>query len=232
MAVRGKTALERCGVGHWSHDKVPKGETRLGWIAGDTHCYPCHSSKASKPCLKLLIGDHHKCPGCDASVPIKMLGYVPLYRTDGKPMIVVVQDYVFETLNKLHLHHHVEWGREKGSGEGVWVRSSGLNRPWVTSIVAKQRPADITEALCKIWRLPEVLGYARAWLVCDDNAVSPPPPPPPDKSILERVTEVENEGRAKLRAMIREQFVVKHDEPKDLADLLPDPSVNGRHRKK
>ena len=231
MAVRGKAALESVGIGHWGHDKVPKGEERTGGLAGDVHCFPCHSSKATKPCLKAIVGKEAPCPGCDANTPVKQLGYVPVYRHDGKPMIVVVQDYSFEYLDKLKLHQFISWGREKGNGEGVWVKKNDLNRPWTSAIPAKMRPADITEALCKIWRLQEWVGFVRLW-VGEAHAPPPPPPPPPPANIVEAVHQAEDKHRDELRRLMRSQFPLRKSESQTLEDLLPEPSANGRHKKR
>jgi len=179
----------------------------------------------------LLVGDHAKCPGCDANVEIKELGYVPLYRQDGKPMFVVVQSYIFETLDVLKLHTHVEWGREKAKGEGIWVRKSELNRPWHSTIPAKMRPADLTEALCKVWRMPELLAYARAWLLPSDNGVSPAPAEKP-ATVLAQVHEIEDRARAELRAVMKRQFPLRKGEPQMVEDLMPEPSANGKHGRK
>lgn len=144
-------------------------------------------------------------------------------------MFIVVQSYAFESLDKLKLHAHVEWGREKAKGEGIWIRKSELNRPWSSTIPAKMRPVDISEALCKVWRMPELIGYARAWVMPSDNPVSIPPGTPPSTGMVPTFERSEAATNARLAAKVK-RMEAKERGLGTLSDALPAFSTNGVHK--
>ena len=229
MGFRGRPPRGGVGGVWWSFDKCTAGETRTGWIAGDVHCVHCHCSKRSQPCVKLLLGERAKCQCDDTPTPAKPLGFVPLWRSDGKPMVVVIREHQFESVARIKPLRYVTWGRLKGSGESVSIREHELEREWVTTLPEKKKPADLCHWLCVIWGRPDLELALRESLFVSDNAVSPPVHMT-GKEVADELSNIDAAARKQAARMLSEQLRVRRQDPPLIGDVLPTPSKNGSHR--
>lgn len=227
MGIRGKTPGRGDGIGTWSHDKVPAGSERYGWIAGDVHVFTCHSSRASKPCRRHYCGEMHDCVGCVTGIPVKPLGFVPLWRWDGKPTVIIIQEHHFEHVGMMGLHDRVIWGREKGHGEGVWVKTHPIQTKWETTIPAKRMPVDIVWACCVLFGMPDMERVLRDSLRTSDNPLSLTEPVTP-KEAKRQIDAIKAEAGDRITNVVKRSFVVKEADPAPLSELLPNLD---RHRR-
>lgn len=164
MGLRGKTAPGEERVTHWLHDKVPGGSDRVGWLAGDVHIVECHTSKATRPCLAAVCGRNVRCPGCKRGHPPTPTGFVPAFRDDARPVFFIVYDHQFERVGSIKFGARIEWGRERGAGETVWVRAVAGGPRWQSTLPDRQGPCDLTRTLCAIWEMPELRSALAAYL--------------------------------------------------------------------
>lgn len=189
MARRGKPPGGNGRGTHWTTDRVEVGSKNEGWIAGPLHVIDCHQRKGSKPCRKLLLGESATCAGCASHIPITELGYLPLYRGDGKPVVVCVQEHSFDLIDPLPLHARVSWGRREGDGESVWVQRLLSGPSWYTTLPEKRLPANITEHLLRIWEMPDLRAAVTALFATDcqpaDTAPLPAALSPADDGVNE-----------------------------------------------
>lgn len=231
MGVRGKTPSGMDPVGTWLHDKCSNDADRRGWIAGDIHVFTCHSSKASKPCRRFYLGESTTCVGCEMGIKVKPLGYLPIWRWDGKPVLVIIQQHSFDSVGAYKLHTPVQWGRVDDVGEGVWVKPLLNAKAWTTTIPAKQVAIDATYGCCVLFGMMDMVGVLRESLgIGSDKAVSPDSPLTP-KQVQARITETKERAGKEIVATVKRAFVVKDDPVVPLAELLPNFGKNGVHRK-
>lgn len=211
---------------NWRHDRCPAGVSQRGWIAGDVHEVTCHPAKGSKPCRKLLLGEHADCPGCKAGWRLVPLGYLPLYRHDGRQLFVILHEHSFDAAAALPLHHYVEWGRSLGAGETVWVRPAAKQETWYTAMPARLRPVDLWPVLCRVWGMPDLLPALRGALSACDNGLSPMASDPVADTVAE-LAAIEERAKAEQRAAIRSRFTVTKTEPETVGELASQ-FLNGR----
>jgi hypothetical protein len=230
MGFRGRPPRGGVGGTWWSFDKVQAGDTRTGWMAGDIHCVHCHCSKRSQPCVKVLLGDNAECQCDDTPTPPKPLGFVPLWRHDGKPTVVVIREHQFESVAKIKLHRYCLWGRVKGSGESVSITENVIDRPWETTLPEKRKPADLSHWLCVLWRRPDLEPALRESLFLSDNVVSPTAPMT-GREVADKMRDIDADGRKQAASLLREQLKVRGKDPALIGELFPGPSSNGTGHK-
>lgn len=180
MAIRGKPPERGLAVASWSFDRVPAGEVREGWLAGPIHGLICHCSGASKPCRKVLLGSTAECPECSAGKGADWIGYVPLRRHDGRPVVVCIRASGFEIASTIKPTARVKWGRDRGRGEGVWLMPATGGASWRHYYGDDQADADLIGWLCRLWRLPELLPALGRYLSlneCQPTVTAPLPAP-------------------------------------------------------
>jgi len=209
----------------WTHERLGAGESRSGWIAGDVHTVYCHCSKRSKPCLKHLLGSRTECPGCDAEMSVKPLGYLPLWRYDGKGVVVVLRDHQFEPVGKLKLHTYVTYSRLKGAGESIQVAENPAQRIWETTLPEKRKAVDLCRWLCVMWQLPHVEAALRESMLPSVNEMSQPTRLNATQA-AELLEKAEDEHRAVSRDVLKRTFVVPDHAEKPIAECFP--ALNGR----
>jgi hypothetical protein len=230
MGVRGKTPGMGDPIGSWSHDKVQGGKERSGWLAGDVHVIQCHSSRASKPCRKHYLNNDADCAGCAHGIPVKELGYVPLWRWDGTPTIVVIQDHHTEQVGNLDLHTHVFWGRAEGLGEGVYIKPSNLPRKWESTIREKMMPVDITRGCCVLFGMLDLEQILRRAIWGVDIPLSTTRALKP-KEARDEINDIRKDAGNRIKDVVKRSFTVKEQDPAPLSDLLPGLAKHARNGK-
>lgn len=161
---------------HWHYVSTEPGKTWNAWMAGRTHWYTCHTKGRSKPCVHAMTGGELDCTACSPLNEPEVIGYVPLYREiDGRPCMVIVHEYSREQVDQIGFHKPVIVGRGTQSSDAVWVqahqKSSGK---YTSSLRERMVPADMTETLLALWKLPALTDWYRRQPAKSDNAVSLP----------------------------------------------------------
>lgn len=232
VATKGKPRREGPGALHWWVDRLPGGKWRHGWIAGDTHGLEMHCSRSSKPCVRILTGDDNaRCPGCESGLGHRWMGYVPVWRHDGRPMMVIIYEHMEEAVGRLKLHTHIRYGREEGVGESMWIKGEEAGPVWQTTIPEKLKPADLAPSLCTLWRMPELLPWLRKWWAADDTAVSRPLPPLTPRDAAAELNREQDDSLTRQREIIRRAMKVTgpaRTEPADAGSVV-DEVLNGLH---
>lgn len=158
MAHRGKPPAPGVKVGAWRFDNVPQEATRTGWLAGPCHGLVCHTSRATKPCFKLLLGGDALCDGCAKGWKAEYFGYVPVRRDDGKPLVLGIHEAQFWALDTIPLGARIVWGRNKGEAEAVWVKQGPDKPTWRTYYPNEWPRHNITDYLAlKLWKRPDII---------------------------------------------------------------------------
>lgn len=228
MATRGRPPRGDGQNTGWTHDRCPAGHVGVGWIAGDVHGVECHCKKGSKPCRKIYLGESADCDLCDKHVGVEWLGYVPLYRYDGRPMFVIIHHHQAELVAALPLHRYVTWSREDGQGEGVSILPHKDERPWYSTLPERNRPASLSRFLPKLWGMPDMV-EACLREFGGDTPVSPEVHGPyrgPETRTMTPAAEKMLHA-AKNRAFAA---AVRSGNPEPL-DVVMDPLLNGKHKK-
>jgi hypothetical protein len=166
---------------HFPFICTPRAYSWEAYIAGPCHWFGCHGGGRSKPCLHEMTDGELACEyNHDVDEPIT-IGYQPLWQKDnGRPGFVIVYDHLREQIDKLRLHHLVLVARGKGKSDTVAINYKGVNSPMYHSTRADfMRPAELTESLLRIWKMPELVHWYRCTHGQSDNAVSLPPKPVP-----------------------------------------------------
>lgn len=175
---------------HFPFATTPRGGSWEAYIAGPCHWYDCHTIGRSKPCLCEMTDGELVCDRDHDLDEPRTLGYQPLYAaSNGRPCFVIVYDYAREQIDKLRLHFLVQVSREKGKSETVAIVHHKLTAPLYHSTRADlMRPADLTESLLRIWKIPELVAWYRCTQGKGDNTMSlsepaftPPAKKPPLK---------------------------------------------------
>lgn len=146
---------------HFTYVGPHKGKAFSAWMAGPAHWFLCHTKSKTQPCLHEMTGGELTCERCEQGHGIEEIGYVPLWREiDGKPVMVIVHDYVRETVDCLRLHQRVLVGRGEDDSDGVYVIPALKPDPkFQTTLADKMKPADLTQTLLRVWRLPDLVTW-------------------------------------------------------------------------
>lgn len=148
---------------HFTYVSVERGQPFDAYLAGPVWWGELHMLKPSKPCVFAITGGAVACRYC--GVPPRpvavMKGWVPLIRrSDTWPICVPVDEVQRDHLDVLKPWTKVVVGRERGKGIGVYVREALNQEPkWSSSLPEWSAPADITESLINMWKLPEVVAF-------------------------------------------------------------------------
>jgi len=172
---------------HWVYVPTQAGKKWPAHIAGPCHWFACHTKGRSKPCLHDLTGGELTCEVCSPFEVPSILGYQPLYHgADGRPCMVVVHDYARDHVDTLKLHHPVVISRGDGPTDTVSITPLlGNGRKYTSTLAERMKPADLTETLLRMWRMPDLTEWYRTTHGASERPVSPPPPAePPTKPHL------------------------------------------------
>jgi hypothetical protein len=161
---------------HWHYVGTECGKTWNAWSAGRTHWYVCHTKGKSKPCSEVMTGGKVKCVLCNPLNPPEVIGYVPLYREmDARPCMVIVHEYIREQLDQIALHRMVMVMRGTQVSDGTAVVLHPKSSAKYTSTLRERMvPADMTETLLRMWKLPLLTEWYRKTQPPSDNPVSLP----------------------------------------------------------
>lgn len=165
MGVRGKISpRESDGGGYWRWLRVDAGTTAVGWIAGDLHIIPVHPGRPSVVCENELAGVTNACPLCKPGSDVRDLGYQPVYREDNVPCVLTLHPHQFEMVSGFAWGVPVKWGRRGGDdAESVYVEPRLTAPGYTTTLAARRQPADITIAMCRYWKRPDLLPALLRW---------------------------------------------------------------------
>lgn len=146
---------------HFAYVTTTAGKPWRAWVAGACHWFTVHPKGKTKPCLHEMTKGELTCERCDAGHGWEIAGYMPLYReSDARPVMVIVHEYTRELVDQLKLHSRVLVGRGEDKTDGVYVIPNPDQRPPYTSTLPERmRPADLTETLLRVWRLPDLVTW-------------------------------------------------------------------------
>jgi len=232
MQSRGKRPGKGHIAGHWTFEKVNHKDKWNAWIAGPVHGVWVHLIGQSKPCLRVICGTQAKCSGCENHIRLQWLGYLPLWRYDGKPVVVGVKEFALEGIERIPLHAEVQVSRGNEYHDAVEILDLRTRERYYSSLPDRQRPADLCGWLCQLWRAPELEPHLRRSL--DDQAVAVDPLPdalPAASTMLGSTAWVDGVADALAKS---EANVDLHELMKKRgysADTLK-PSTNGHGKKK
>lgn len=230
MASRGRPPRGAKPGASWLHDRCPVGHVGCGWIAGDVHGVIMHPSKSSKPCRREYCGENAVCEFCDRLNVPEWLGYVPLYRHDGRGVVVIIREHQRESVSALPLHCNVTWSRAAGRGESVAIAPREKQVSWFSTLPEKRVPASLALWLPKLWRMPDMAAMCLQEFGSHEAGVTAPlevepytgpqstgmVPPPPliDHALRRRLGQMAGKS-----------------EPASVGDVLDDIARNGKPRK-
>lgn len=173
MATKGRSPGKGAVEVSYTFDGVKDESIRLGFLAGPIHGVYCHCSGVSKPCLRTLLGERQPCNGCEEQRKVRWMGYVPLRRDDGRPLVVVISDATADVVDKIKPGSRVRWFRRKGRGESVTILEHESGREWRHYYGDKPADADLTAWLARLWRMPEILPALQHWFAMEATPATP-----------------------------------------------------------
>lgn len=174
-----RRGADRARTVYFTYLRELKGGTKFtGYIAGATWWGLVHPSERTQPCFDELTGGDLHCPHCARGAVPAIKGVCPLYiEPPRKPFFVWLDEELRDVVDTLKLHTKVIVGREVGKGMPAWVARCLNQEPaFTTTLPERQRPADITPTLLKIFRSPELVAWYNRTHGESDNAVSLPEP--------------------------------------------------------
>lgn len=176
MGVKGKIApRESDGGGYWRWLRVDYGTTCTGWIAGDLHVIPVHPGRPSVVCEDALTGMPGACPLCKSQSDVRDLGYQPVYRDDNVPCVLTLHPHQFEQVSGYAWGVPVLWGRRSGDdAESTYVQPRLTAAGYTTTLPSRRQPADITIAICRYWKRPDLLPALLRWFGRDTQPAQVP----------------------------------------------------------
>lgn len=167
---------------HFTYVGTPPGRKWGAFIAGECHWIDAHTKGKTKPCICEMTREELTCELCSPFEVPQEVGYQPLYREcDGKPVMVIVYGYSRELVDALKFHQHVTVWRPEGATDSVSLLPALGNAPkYKTTLRERMAPADLTETLLRLWKIPELVDwYRRTHGAAAAAPAAPPPPPPP-----------------------------------------------------
>lgn len=165
---------------HWAFRSTDPGGSWHAYLWGQIHGFMAHPSRRTKPCVEVLTDGKLRCelPNCPHGR--QWIGYVPLVReSDGRPCMVIIHEHAASLLDGVGWRSRVLVMREAGQHDGVSVCRAMVQREWDTRLVALRRPADLTQTLLAVWKMPELCAWyaareREASAQPSDTLVSPP----------------------------------------------------------
>lgn len=130
--------------------------------------------KPSTVCEETLTEGRIRCHLCGQSAPVRELGYMPVYRSDNITCVLILHEYTFEQVGRLPFLSNVSWGRrEDDVAEAVFVQPMLRPVKYETTLKARLRPQDITIAIARYWRRPDLLPDLVKWFGSDVQQLAP-----------------------------------------------------------
>lgn len=124
-------------------------------IAGPVYGCQCHWYPITRPCLKDFTDGELPCEGCENGLEEYWAGYQPLYRCmDGKPVVVILQDGMYDFAVSRALHARVAVGQGTDKYDGCWM-TEAPGKVFTTTLEERKRKVDIEPWCINLWkRLP------------------------------------------------------------------------------
>lgn len=217
---------EKRAAPSWTWTHLRGGGVITGHLAGPTEWIVVHWIRRSIPCYSDVTNKRLACPHCRPGVRTSDLGYVPVYRDDGRPIVVGIPAYNADGLRGVEPGMPVKVYRGKDRGDPIRVvREKGGTT--VTIGDRGERPlADIRPWLLTLWREQPLIDFFAADKVTDDDIV------------IRRANETRRaaeEAARELPAVVARRITVRPDRAADgdtgpaaLGDVLD--RVQGPHR--
>jgi len=232
MATKGMAPSSDGFALNWTNDKCPRGNHRVGWLAGPMHGIVVHKPGISKPCLKKLCGNATSCPGCAQTLETEWIGYVPVYREDAKQFVIIIHEQQAEMVDRIELHARVRWGRNEADGEGIWCRPETTGPKWHSAIPARMRPANLARWLLRLWKIPGIEEAVTRLFTFDAFApsrVEPIPPAPHVPAVAPGLSENVADAMCQMELGVSLGEVFKR---RGIAVTPEVPPPNGKHKRK
>jgi len=220
---------------HFTYVSTPHGYSWNGWIAGPVHWLWVHPKKAgTTPCMRMLTGEEYTCSKCSAlNVPL-VKGYLPLYRqTDAKPVFVICDEAIRDTLDAFRLHTRVLVGRERTLGSGVYVALCLDDKPrFQSTLPQRQKPVDLTPTLLRVFKSAELID----WYKCTHGLGEVVPQVATSPEMKQEVQTIEEDDSRLIGNDVLGKWIAKL--PKEQQDKIrerrrnAEPSKNGAHKPK
>lgn len=215
----------------WTHLKT--GGVLNGHLAGPVEWIVTHWHYRSLPCYTDVTDKRLECPHCKAGHRMGELGYVPIYREDGRPCVVGIPSYNAAGLHGVGLGEAVKAFRGKERGDPIVVmRNKGV--PNISVGPEGSRPvADIREWLVRLWRDETLKEFFARGPLADADA---------DTAILRRAAETRRAaeeaardvpGAIARRIRVTPPAVDGDRGPALMGDVIDGiglPERNGRHK--
>lgn len=202
-----------------------------GHLAGPVEWIVIHWQRRSIPCYADVTDGKLPCPHCRPGVRTGELGYVPIYRDDGRPIVVGIPPYNSDGVTGLEPGCAVKAYRGKMRGDPIRVVREKSGAPISVGARGARPCADIRPWLLTLWREQPLIDHFAGLLVRDDA------------DIIRDATEkrrAADEAARELAPLIERQLGIRRAAaadsrggPAELGDVLGDvipPGVNGRHK--
>jgi hypothetical protein len=163
MGVKGRPPKRAGGFVTFTWDRCPPKHKATGYLAGDVHGIECHVGGRTKPCERLLLGEHVSCPGCAAGKPIDWHGYVPLRDGSGRPVCILVRYSVYDVVTRIKPGSSVMWGRDDDKFAPVTMVEWRESVPWSKWWPDRKPADDMVPWLVKFWGLPHLETALRSY---------------------------------------------------------------------
>lgn len=232
-------------VAPWTHEKLKGGGTFKAWKAGACRWVWVHfKSVVSKPCHSAISKGALECPHCGGK-PTEMIGYLPLYTDNGKPVVVICRDYSREVVDPIPVFDPVVVSRGKAQWCAMEVQAQQwASRAFASNDPTRKRAADIRPWLVyTLWQQRALVDYFLKMEATKPVVEVETPAPAPDRTPEDRAQR-RREGKAEMEAgakLLKNRIkVVPPVEPlpAQLADAFPNlaklaggkPSSNGKRK--
>jgi len=225
--IRSQEPKQKSQVPYWHSDRVPKGTSFKGWIAGPLVGINGHNIGVTKPCYAAFTNDEMKCPWCEA-FGVVWHGYQPIYNMSGDAVVVGVKRDSKERLEAMDTHTPVKVSRGTEYHSAVqvvahaWTTSKPDNRP------DRKEAADISMWLFQLWKLPDLL----AWHQEQDRIEAEAAKPRPKPVMVTEEEAMERTGKTLCKDM--KGMLADRMKTWQVADTPPvvEPSTNGHRKRK
>lgn len=168
---------------HWPYCSTAKESEWEGWYAGGAFWTYDHGELRSKPCPVEITGGALHCPKCAADVPLRLIGYIPVYRcADGKPVVVIVKLDSWDAVLGLTKHDRVTVGRGADQSDATWVRRRVGGPPYVTTLPERKVIPSIVPSLLRLWGVPAITQWWESRSVAERQLPSAVPAGEPAES--------------------------------------------------
>lgn len=169
MNIRGRSPGESASHVTYTHDSCQPKEAgkpcppRSGFLAGVIHGIEAHCGRRSQLCERVLRGSGAPCGGCDRQIPLDWMGFVPLRNEHGRPTCIILRRNHFDVADKLTPGDRVQWGRDEGRGQGVWILPRTTGPTWYHFWPDRKPEDNMVPWLVQYLRVPHLAVDLARW---------------------------------------------------------------------